>query len=553
MMAHEPSFEACWRRTSAIRITALLSVLLILCMALPSAAQNTLRIFETRDVDGYDPFTLNGVESFRLMGLIFAPMVELNAKREVENRLADTIIQDGRVWTIRLKSGVSFAEGDLFTHGNPKYREVTAADVERTYQTFINPKTEIQNPTFSGLLKRYVDDIQVVNDTTLRVRFKSDVKPNAAALIFPIAPKRELPKAYITRDPDPSTGEPVDFIRYPYGAGYYYIDEVRGTRVWQLSKNKGLPQDDIAHIDNLHFVVQPNYDSEINDFVQGNFTDPICIPDVPPEKIAQFKDNSYHDLHELRALRYSYVAFNLESGPLADLNVRRALSCAIDRKQLLSDYQSQGHPVTGPFPYDSPERCDTCPTPYQVYNPLLADSLLEAAGWAKQPSGWRVNAQGVRLEITLTTYSETRNVAARVAERIKGYWEGIGVKTEDLPLPFHEYLERVFRRHDFDAAFGKWEFASSADPFQTFHSTGKFNFISYEDPVVDSLLLAVYQVRKDSAIFMYHQLHAKIANQAPYAFLHTINRRAVVTNLVDIGPNIEHWNFLRRINLWRIP
>jgi ABC-type transport system substrate-binding protein len=530
-----------------------LTVLLVFAGALPSSAQNTLRIFETRDVDGYDPFTLNGVESFRLMGLIFAPLVELNAKREVENRLADTIIQDGRVWTIRLRSGVSFAEGDLFTQGKPAYRAVTAADVERTYRTFINPKTEIQNPTFSGLLTRYIDDIQVVNDTTLRVRFKSDVKPNAAALIFPIAPKRELPKSYITREPVAATGEPVDFIRYPYGAGYYYIDDIRGTRVWQLSKNMGLPKDDIAHVDKLHFVVQPNYDSEINDFVQGNFTDPICIPDVPPEKIAQFKDNSYHDLYELRALRYSYVAFNLNHGPLADVNVRRALSCAIDRRQLLSEYQGQGNPVTGPFPYDAPERCDTCHTPYQLYNPHLAKRLLDDAGWELQPSGRRVNAQGQTLEITLTTYSETRSVAARVASKIKGFWEEVGVKTSDNPLPWHEYLEKVFNQHDFDAAFGKWEFASRSDPFQTFHSTGKFNFISYKDPLVDSLLLAVYKVREDSAIYIYHQIHAKIADDAPYAFLHTINRRALVTNLVDIGPNIEHWNFLRRINLWRIP
>jgi peptide/nickel transport system substrate-binding protein len=532
---------------------ASLAALLILTGALPSRAQNTLRIFETRDVDGYDPFTLNGVESFRLMGLIFAPIVEQNAKRQVENRLADTIIKDGRIWTIRLRQDAHFAKGDLFTQGNPAYHRVTAADVERTYHTFINPKTDIRNPAFAGYLKTYISDLQAIDDNTLRVRFKSNVSPNGAALMFPIAPKRGLKNRWLTRERIPATGQVDEFVRYPYGAGYYYIDNIQGTRVWKLGKNKRLPEGVMARIDNLYYNVQPNYDSEINDFVQGNFQDPICIPDVPPEKIIHFQNNTYHDLYELRALRYNFIAFNLNRSKFQDERVRRALSCAIDREQLLGEYQTQGNAITGPFPYDAPERCDTCRTPYQVFNPTLAQRLLEDAGWRVQPSGWRANDQGITLEVELTTYAEARSVAAEVANKVKGFWEIVGVKTEVDSHGWLEYAERVFKTRSFDAAFGKWEFASRSDPYQTFHSEGKFNFISYDNRIIDSLLVSVYKVREDSAVFLYHQLHAQIADDAPYAFLYTINRRAVVTNFVDIGPNIEHWNFLRRINLWYIP
>jgi len=308
----------------------------------------------------------------------------------------------------------------------------------------------------------------------------------------------------------------------------------------------------VANIDNLYFYIQPNYDSEINDFVQGNFSDPICIPDVPPEQIIKFQDNNWHDLIELRAMRYNFIAFNLKRPLFQNPDVRRALSCAIDRNQLLSVYSSQGNPVTGPFPYDSYERCDTCKTPYQVYNPDLAGRLLEEAGWHQGPSNWRTNDAGATLQIELTTYAETRSVAAEVAQKVKGFWERVGVKTEVLSFTWPAYQERVFFEKNFDAAFGKWEFASGANPAPTFRSDGSLNFVSYNSPVVDSLLQLTKNVREDSALQVYYQLHAQIAEDAPYAFLYTINRRAVVTNHVSTGPNIETWNFLRRINLWSI-
>ena len=144
-------------------------------------------------------------------------------------------------------------------------------------------------------------------------------------------------------------------------------------------------------------------------------------------------------------------------------------------------------------------------------------------------------------------------MAAEVAQKVKGFWERIGVKTEVLSLTWAAYIERVFGQEDFDAVFGKWEFPRRADPTPTFRSDGSLNFVSYSNPTVDSLLRLTNVIRQDSAIYLYHQIHEQIAEDAPYAFLYTVNRRAVVTRYVDTGPNIETWNFLRRINLWSIP
>ena len=193
-------------------------IILCVCLAIivsqPCSAQNTLRIFETRDVDGYDPFTLNNVESFRLMGLIFAPMVELNAERQMENRLATEVIQDGRLWTIHLSPDGFFAKGDLFSSGTPEYRSVTAQDVERSYKVFTNPKSEIRNPAFSSLLKNYVSSVKAIDQQTVQVQFRKDVEPYAAAITFPIAPKKDLRNTWINRKTDPTTGRQNDFNRF---------------------------------------------------------------------------------------------------------------------------------------------------------------------------------------------------------------------------------------------------------------------------------------------------------------------------------------------------
>jgi peptide/nickel transport system substrate-binding protein len=276
------------------------------------------------------------------------------------------------------------------------------------------------------------------------------------------------------------------------------------------------------------------------------------MPDVPVEKITALAGAADHKLIPLTSNRYNYVAFNCARPILRDRRVRRALSCAINRPQVLSTYGNEGNAITGPFPSDSPNRCDTCAAPYQEYNPDLARRLLQEAGWLLQPSERRVNAAGQTLAIKLTTFSESGTVPGIVAERIRGFWEDVGVTATVEYLNPQEYNQRVFGARDFDASFGLWSFFLTPNLSPTFRSDGSQNFINYSNPEIDLRLDSIPRLETDERTLLYHRIHKMISDDAPYAFLYTIKRYTLLNTSIDIGPNVDPFNFFRRVNQWSI-
>jgi peptide/nickel transport system substrate-binding protein len=112
---------------------------------------------------------------------------------------------------------------------------------------------------------------------------------------------------------------------------------------------------------------------------------------------------------------------------LSDINVRRALSLAIDRTTIDAQvYAQNGKPtcnvLSGPTIYASTAN-DDCLT----QDIELANQLLDDAGWVLGPDGVR-EKDGVRLSILYQT--STNSVRQATQALIKQWWEQIGVETE---------------------------------------------------------------------------------------------------------------------------
>ena len=112
---------------------------------------------------------------------------------------------------------------------------------------------------------------------------------------------------------------------------------------------------------------------------------------------------------------------------LTDLDVRRALSLAIDRAQIAEQlYGTTGEPtcnlVTAPSQYVSPNNDDCLEQDISAANALLDD-----AGWQVGPDGIREN-EGIALRILYQT--STNSVRQTTQELIQEWWREIGVGTE---------------------------------------------------------------------------------------------------------------------------
>lgn len=112
---------------------------------------------------------------------------------------------------------------------------------------------------------------------------------------------------------------------------------------------------------------------------------------------------------------------------LTDINVRKAMSMAIDRELLVEiGYGAAGRPTCNVLPapaiYASTAN-DAC----LVQDIAAANAMLDAAGWAKGGDGVR-SKDGVRLEILYQT--STNAVRQDFQALIKQWWGEIGIETE---------------------------------------------------------------------------------------------------------------------------
>ena len=135
---------------------------------------------------------------------------------------------------------------------------------------------------------------------------------------------------------------------------------------------------------------------------------------------------------------------------------RHALSIAIDRKSINElvwnglGKPRQASPITG-----SPEYDADLEKMWAEYDPKTANDLLDKLGLTKNADGTRKRPDGQTLEVTI----EHINIAASPDEdalnRVKKYWEAVGVKTNV------KYVERaLYQEHvnNGDLQIGQWGF-----------------------------------------------------------------------------------------------
>jgi peptide/nickel transport system substrate-binding protein len=220
------------------------------------------------------------------------------------------------------------------------------------------------------------------------------------------------------------------------------------------------------------------------------------------------------------SLGYTYIGYNLNNPLFQDRRVRRALTYAINREQIVQ-YVLYGLGVvaTGPFPnqmwYWNP---NVKPIPY---DPQKARELLAEVGWKPNKNGI-LEKEGKPFRFTLITNSgnDTRRDVAVLVQR---QLHEIGI---DVTLELYEwsvFIKDFIDARHFDACILGWGLSVDPDAYEIWHSSQidkGFNFTSYRNPEVDKLLVEgrrEYDIQKRKQI--YWRIHELIADDQPYTFL----------------------------------
>ncbi|MBI3615201.1 MAG: peptide-binding protein [Candidatus Omnitrophica bacterium] len=476
------------------------------------------------------PILASDSASAEVSGLLFNGLVKYDPDLSLVGDLAERWeIRDGGLEILFfLRKGVRWHDGVPFT----------ASDVQFTYQRLIDPSV----PTpYRGDFER-IASLEVVDDTTVRVRYKEPFAPALSSWGMGILPKHLLENQNLTNTP---------FKERPVGTGPFIFHRwIRGDRI-ELKANpdyfEGRPYLNWAVIRIIPdqatiFLELQARGIDMTGLTPLQFTRMTQIPRFT-EAFQKFCYPSFG---------YTYLGYNLRDPKFQDKRVRQALNLAINKQEILQGVlYGLGAEATGPFPQESwAYDPGVHPAPY---DPGQAKALLAEAGWRDTDGDGILDRDGRPFEFTILT--NQGNLARELtAQIIQQQLSRVGIRVKIRILEWAALLHQFIDKHRFEAILLGWGLSRDPDPFDIWHSSktgeGEFNFIGYSNPEVDRLLLegrANFDQEKRRAI--YWKLHRILYEEQPVCFLYVsdslpvVHRRfqQVEVSPLGLGYNLIHW------------
>lgn len=379
--------------------------------ALPATAQasrDSVTVCQTLEPPVLDP-TGGAAAAIREITYsnIFETLFAFDANGRPQPRLAlgASVSDDGLTYTIRLRPGVSFHDGE----------KLSAADVKFTFDRAMGPDSKnSQKWIFAPIAS-----IETPNAETVVIKLKQatgDFLDGLAWADASIFSEKSVAKAAT----EPVGTGPYQFVRWN-----------RGDRVI-LKRNEAYWGAKPA-IPNATFRFVSDPQAQVAALIAGDCDAHTNIG--APEAVPQLRGNANLRVTIGRTEGETIVAMNNAKPPFNDVRVRRAFAMAIDRAQVNEGAISGfGTPIGTHFSPNHPAYVDL--TGAVKYDPAAARRLLAEAGF---PNGMTIS-----LRLPPPSY------ARRGGEIVAAMLAQIGVRATIEPVEWAQWLERVFRNKDYD-------------------------------------------------------------------------------------------------------
>ncbi len=400
-----------------------------------------------------------------IQALVFDGLMRIGPDGLPEEALAQSwdVSPDGTVYTFTLRADVSWHDGV----------PLTADDVLFTLRAVQN--RDFAGDPAAGALWRGVR-VEKAGERSVRCTLNAPFAPFLSRATFPILP------AHLLRDIPPKQWASAPFSREPKGTGPYQLAELNQDRALLIANPHyygGRP-----FLDSIEFRFFRDSQAALAALTRGEI---MGLGFAGTNDLGQSNLPRNVARHELPLDSYAALTFNLRDGPLADLELRRALARGLDKDALIQ--QALGGQATR---LDTPIfpgwwAADESVTWYP-YDPQRAADSLSALGWTLGSDGVRAK-DGRSLALPLITDGAADHIAA--AQEIARQWGALGVKVVVQQLDAAELNKRL-EAHDFVLALHGWQrLGPDPDVYSLWHSSQALrgeNYAGLSDDQIDELL-----------------------------------------------------------------
>ena len=406
----------------------------------------TFTVGITQDIDSLNPFTGIVASAYEVWGTMYDTLTGYSEKDFAPTgRLAEswTTSPDGKTWTYKIRSGVTWSDGV----------PLTAKDVAYTFNRILKGSYEQTN---YGSYTGNITSVTAPDDTTVVMTTKVPT-PIMTRLAVPILPEHVWSKIS-EKDVKKFTNE-KDVV----GSGPFILTERKTGQFVRLRANPGY-WDGAPKIDELVFRIYNNGDALAQALKSGEI-DIADGLDADPFKTLQTTEGitaypaQYYELAEL--------AFNtgaaLDDGtPIGDGNpalkdkkVRVALSWAVDRQTLLdrvlNNNGTVGSTVIPPI-YTALHAEPSTPYGFDL---AKANQLLDEAGYAKSADGIRVSPD-TKKPLSLRLFARQNSQSSQQSAKfIQGWFKEVGVDVT-VKVVSEDSLTEIIGRGAYDMFLWGW-------------------------------------------------------------------------------------------------
>jgi peptide/nickel transport system substrate-binding protein len=511
------------------------------------------------DISSFNPLFSFSVDEGVISDLLYLSLVDFTWDDEKGNIKASPMLAESWQWsndsssiTFKLRDDVYWSDGKKFN----------AEDVVFSFDVYSDPA--VQSRQYGTFQDFFADDknhinvkktFEVIDSFEVKINFLPGSTPTLPEIIFPLVPKHIFENM---KRGDITTSE-ENFK--PIGNGPFVFNSWEKNQSIRLKAN----HDSFLHnpngVDEIIFKIVPEYSSRLTQLKKGE----IDLAElIRTEDVRDLKEIEHLRIVPQRGREYDYVAWNNIDHELYRTSkkikphklfgsavVRRALTYAINRKEILDEYllgyaQLSAGPVSPIFKGSIDPRLK----PYE-YNPAKAKSLLALEGWEDIDNDGTLEKGDLEFKFNLyvPTGNPRRNYAATI---VKNNLKQVGIDVTVEPAELGALIDNMYEKN-MDAWMIGWYVTIPVELKFLWYSDlekSPYNFVSYQskeaDKILDEISKETNQQRLNN---LYKKFQRVIHRDEPVTFLYWVdnivvyNRRIKNININPLGAVHYCWNW----------
>lgn len=465
------------------------------------------------EFDTLNPILSQNKHVQEISRIIYDPLFELDSEYKLQKCLVeDWAKTSATTYLIKIKNDVKWSDGSQFS-------------VEDVLYTIDILK---QIPSIYGNNVQYIIGVDKIDEETFQITIDHEIAFFEYNLIFPI-----MSKVYFENQDFSNTEK----NNAPIGTGKYKIEHHDSEKI-VLNKNENYTRDELT-LETININKYANLGELYNAFKLGK-VDIITTNNV---SIEDYVGTIGYNKQEGIGREFDYLALNTQNSILSNVEVRNAISHAINKENIIASIYNNKYKVMDySLDYGSWLKGDAGDN---SYNTELSQKILQENGWEYKYGKWQKieNYQTKILNFKIVVQASNQQ-RVNVAEMIKNDLANIGINVTIVKASDSQY-QSYLQNKNYDAIITGT--VISANPsIETYINTCNFN-----NEELNSLISEVKNINKEELLKEKYKRIREIFNeQKPYIGLYGSYyavesswslRGSVHSNWYNIFIDINNW------------